>query len=616
MGNASSGGLAYIQGGTGGGGIGVSVSGNNTAGVIGNISSGTLYLAGGNNITLSQNGQSLTISGAAQGGVQTGISGLVVSNTTYTSGTVTFQNANGMSFGSSGANGISASYTVPTVPALSIGVSGGNTSNTSGTYSGQVVFAGGNNITLSVSTGAAGAQTITISGANAGGAQTAISGLVVSNTTYTSGTVTLQNANGISFGSSGANGISASYTVPAAQTGISGLIVSNTTYTSGSVSFSNANGISFGSSAGQAVTASYTQSAQAISAQGGSSTFSTLNFTNSNNVSFSNTGGSIWGSYALNVSAPGGTSNGLSGLTFTNSGGVSFGLSTGAGVGTLSAAVATTAAYYFGGNTTGASSSSTAADQTLSINASGALSGGWTNGSIVLSAPATSSLSATGAVSLSVNGSTISIGAPNYGTLSYWDNGILAGSATATQNGVGSVVVQQISLDANLYMSAVRQFISNSISSSSNSSNANTISVQAGLYTLNASTLSLLTSGSQSYAFTNTSGNSNSVLTGIKGLTLPLAASLTPGNYWLGLWSSTASANANWATFSNIVQYEGALTYNGLLGSSAAASNQVILGGGIWSTTSANLPASMGLSQITGSVGNIAPFVNLYNVSA
>lgn len=41
---------------------GVSLSGNNTAGVMANISSGTLYLAGGNNITLSQNANSVTIS--------------------------------------------------------------------------------------------------------------------------------------------------------------------------------------------------------------------------------------------------------------------------------------------------------------------------------------------------------------------------------------------------------------------------------------------------------------------------------------------------------------------------------------------------------------------------
>src|SRR5574342_289611 len=42
----------------------VSLSGN-TAGVLAAISSGTLYLAGGNNVTLSQNANSVTISGGA-----------------------------------------------------------------------------------------------------------------------------------------------------------------------------------------------------------------------------------------------------------------------------------------------------------------------------------------------------------------------------------------------------------------------------------------------------------------------------------------------------------------------------------------------------------------------
>ena len=54
------------------------------------VSSGTLTLAGGNNITLSQAGNAITISGAAAGGAQTAISGIVVSDTTYSSGTVSF----------------------------------------------------------------------------------------------------------------------------------------------------------------------------------------------------------------------------------------------------------------------------------------------------------------------------------------------------------------------------------------------------------------------------------------------------------------------------------------------------------------------------------------------
>src|SRR6202453_109315 len=47
------------------GGIAVQ-SGGNTAGATGSVSSGTLTLAGGNNITLSQNGNAITISGASQ----------------------------------------------------------------------------------------------------------------------------------------------------------------------------------------------------------------------------------------------------------------------------------------------------------------------------------------------------------------------------------------------------------------------------------------------------------------------------------------------------------------------------------------------------------------------
>src|SRR4029077_4242246 len=72
-----------------GGGVALSLSGN-TAGALGLISSGTAILAGGNNITLSQNGQSITISGANAGGAQTGMSGLSNSEVTYTSGTVSF----------------------------------------------------------------------------------------------------------------------------------------------------------------------------------------------------------------------------------------------------------------------------------------------------------------------------------------------------------------------------------------------------------------------------------------------------------------------------------------------------------------------------------------------
>jgi hypothetical protein len=95
LGNASLGG--------GGGGIAVNIGGN-TAGTPAVISSGTVSFMGGNNITLSQNGQSVTISGPNAGGAQTGISGIAGSAaSTVTQGTVQFGNLNGFSFGLNGS---------------------------------------------------------------------------------------------------------------------------------------------------------------------------------------------------------------------------------------------------------------------------------------------------------------------------------------------------------------------------------------------------------------------------------------------------------------------------------------------------------------------------------
>jgi len=91
-----------------GGGIAASLSGN-TSGVLANISTGTMYLAGGNNITLSQNGNSVTISGANAGGAQTAISGISAGTAVMTSGTAIFSNSNGISFGVNG-NTITASH--------------------------------------------------------------------------------------------------------------------------------------------------------------------------------------------------------------------------------------------------------------------------------------------------------------------------------------------------------------------------------------------------------------------------------------------------------------------------------------------------------------------------
>ena len=551
------------SGGVGGGGVnfGVSTAGN-TAGATGTVSTGNVVLVAAP-ISLSQatgaagSAATITINAPATSSISgTGQLSVAIAGSTISLGVPTqslFATGN-TTQGSSGTftagsllvnalGNISAGYSNGSLvlsgagggAGQSIGVStGGNTSGNTGTYSGQIVFAGGNNITLSVSSGAAGAQTITISGANAGGAQTGISGLVVSNTTYTSGTVTFQNANGISFGSSGANGISASYT----------------------------------------------QSGQAFSASGGSSTFSTLVFTNSGGVTFTNTAGS------------------------------------------LGAIVATTQALFFLGNTTGQSSSSTVADQSVSYSLGGAISGGMSGGSILISAPATSSISGTGLVSVAVNASTISIGAA-IPQLSFFQPLGPAQNTTVTQNGAGSVQVYPAIGAFPFTASRADIMMSASAAALAVSTQAQTISMFVGLYSLNGSTLSLASSGSQSYAMTNSSNNSNASITGIRRLSAPINVNYTGGfDLFVGVMTNTTFANTNGISFSNVVVPLGpGQQLQGLIGQTQVNSMQFVPGQGFFSTTSAGMPSSMALSAISGAgsggnaVDNYSP-VQFVNVTA
>ncbi|HET6746614.1 MAG TPA: hypothetical protein VFH06_00730 [Candidatus Saccharimonadales bacterium] len=88
----------------------------NTAGVMAQVSSGTLTLAGGNNITLSQNGNAVSIIGGAGGGG--GGIALANSQTTYTSGTANLSVAGGaMTIAST--TGQSFNFSVPQTSSLS-----------------------------------------------------------------------------------------------------------------------------------------------------------------------------------------------------------------------------------------------------------------------------------------------------------------------------------------------------------------------------------------------------------------------------------------------------------------------------------------------------------------
>jgi hypothetical protein len=268
------------------GGHNLTLSGN-TAGVMAQVSTGTLTLAGGNNITLSQNGNAITISGANAAGAQTAISGIIVSDATYTSGTVSFSNAGNITINSS-VNGatqyikLSGNAAQTTQSAIKgFGVSNtGNTAGNTGISTGiDWVMAGSGSITLSQST-AAGTNTIWIQHpawlTTARGSTDAI-GL---NTAKTNVTWTV-NSSGLSLdaggyagtgftsggnniGISGTNntaGLSLSLTVAAQsnQSAIKGLGVSNTGQTAGNTGLST--GIDWVLAGSQSITLSQSTTA-------------------------------------------------------------------------------------------------------------------------------------------------------------------------------------------------------------------------------------------------------------------------------------------------------------------------------------------------------------------
>lgn len=174
--------------------VNISISGN-TSGTAALISTGTAFFAGGNNITLSQAGQSITISANAELGVDLSISGNTSGTATLlASGTAVLAGGNNITLSQSGSR-ITISGPNMSGPDITIG------GNTSGTLtlisSGTMLLAGGNNITLSQN-----GQSVTISGANAVNASLGgnTSGTL---TLISSGTLVLAGGNNVTLSQNG-----------------------------------------------------------------------------------------------------------------------------------------------------------------------------------------------------------------------------------------------------------------------------------------------------------------------------------------------------------------------------------------------------------------------------
>ncbi len=300
----------------------------NTLGVS-TVSGTNVVLQGGGNVSLSGTGQTVVVYGG--GGGTAGGAAISAGTQFADSGTVSFANSNGISFGMSDSSRITASYTVPSttglagtgftsttttgtnivgtlssnglslgVPAYVTNAAGGGVAIAGGTQtatSGTVIFSNSNNITFGMS----GSSRITASFSQS--VQTQASGNIAG-TGFTSTTVTGSNI----LGALGTDGLSLSvplYLTNAAG-GSSWTVSDNATSgTVGRLAFTNLNGVTLSLSTGaggsHTIVGSHngltSQSNQAFSASGGSSAFQTLNFANSNGVTFSNSNGSVIASH-------------------------------------------------------------------------------------------------------------------------------------------------------------------------------------------------------------------------------------------------------------------------------------------------------------------------------
>lgn len=220
------------------------------------------------------------------------------------------------------------------------------------------------------------------------------------------------------------------------------------------------------------------------------------------------------------------------------------------------------------------------------------------------------------------NGVTVGINAAaagGGGTLSFFSPNMWGSSVSAIQLGNGTLQMMPLNLPAALAASRLQMLGSCAASTNGTQSWAAVISFWAGMYSRNASTFSLATSGSTNYQFSDLSGGSFSAITGVRVFTVPISVSASAGDWWLGVVSVTSTTNVNSFAASNLGLTNQNIAIQGPFLSAADASVQVFPGWGIFSVTTAGMPNAIGITDIRESASGQrqVPLVVLlnYNIS-
>ena len=490
------------------------------------------------------------------------IQGVIASDTTYTSGSISFRDLNGISFQSTTGQAIQITHGLQ------------YTSNTSAITSNALNTSQSSLFQHTSATSA-----------------------ITSNALNTSQSSLFQHTSATSAITSNAlhSSVSRVINIVAATNNTGG----GTASLSSNVSFSNANGMTFYTSAGSAIVASYTVPTltnSSLTMQAGASTLSSVSriaFVDSNGVSFgastSNNGSITITATVATTYAASNHSHGNPTLALTNLTGTTASASNGF---TLSLSAAAPGA---GGGIVLANSQTTYTSGTVNLSGAGAITIQSTTGqSFQISVPATSSLSATGIISLSTNGSTVSIGADNILTMYATSN--------TTQSSTGTVSANSL---------IFRGAGAASVGISNGSIVISAPSAAAGNVTISAGTAS---AGLASLVFSN----SNGVSFGLNGSTI--TASAVGGGGGIALANSQTTYTSGTAHLSGA----GAITIQSTTGQSyivSAPGSSSISGTGHVSISVNASTISIGAPSpaISGSNGSFSystlTFGNLNNVS-
>lgn len=229
--------------------------------------------------------------------------------------------------------------------------------------------------------------------------------------------------------------------------------------------------------------------------------------------------------------------------------------------------------YTLAGNTTNAS---TVSGTNVPIHATGGISIGGSNGSIIISAPA-----------------------PETATMWFPFN-----EAVNVVGQMGQGVMQIVPLPgprAADVLHADRVAFPVHFSNSSNSTGSATLSMWMGMYTKTASTLSLLYSTSGTVGVSYNGSASSASNHGIRLVTFPWTTTIDANaRYYVAVASRTTTAGTN-ASWSQVLMSQMNSVFSGMFGVASNASAQWPLGYGSYSATTSGIPSSIGISQIQGS---------------